>query len=192
MRRNTETQLARIIFMSVLGILLTACGSITAASDPPQAASAVTAPTVTAPTSGILSDYLDNRSSPVEVLQSLYNAINSKQYARAYSYWEDNSERPLFEQFQQGYADTDTVQLTTGAVSSNAGAGQRYFAVPVTVRAQKTDGTTQTFVGCYQLHLANPNIQAEPPFRPLGIQSANIQQVANDADTTALMSQSCP
>jgi hypothetical protein len=75
-------------------------------------------------------------------------------------------------------------------VSSDAGAGQFYYSVPVTLRAQ-TGGGLQTFVGCYVLHLANPGIQAAPPYQPLSVRSASVTQVANNAGANALMAQAC-
>lgn len=125
--------------------------------------------------------YLDSRSTPEEVVASLYNAINSKEYVRAYSYWQETPQRQPFSQFQQGYASTQSVVLTTSPASSNIGAGQIHYTLPVTLTAHNTDGTTQTFVGCYVLHLLNPGIQTTPPFQPLGIESADIRQVPNDA-----------
>lgn len=139
--------------------------------------------------------YLDDRSSADAALRSFYNAINRKEYARAYSYWEPGAEAlqqmPPFDQFQQGYAHTAAVQLTAGPVVTGAAAGNLYFSVPVTLRATTAAGATQTFVGCYRLHIGQPANQAEPPFQPLGIQSASIRQVPNDADAAALMAQSC-
>jgi hypothetical protein len=137
--------------------------------------------------------YLDDRSSAAEVIRSLFNAVNRHEYARAYYYWQDNGQGlEPFSQFEQGYADTATVQLAVGAVSTSAGAGQRYYSVPVTLVATTTANATQTFVGCYNLHLSVPEIQATPPYQPIGVISANVQQVANDADTAALMDQACP
>ena len=133
---------------------------------------------------------IDNRSGPLEVLQSLFNAINLRQYSRAYGYWEPSAGLPSFASFQQGYANTQSVQWTFGSVSRDAGAGQFYYSVPVALRAQATGGL-QTFVGCYVLHLANPGIQSNPPYQPLGIRSGSLSQVANNADTDALMAQAC-
>ncbi len=138
--------------------------------------------------------YLDNRSSGPDVIRSYYNAINSQQYARAYSYWESNlstSVLPAFPQFKQGYQSTKSVKLTTGKVTYGAGAGQRYESVPVTIVATATGGSTQTFVGCYTTHLAVPVIQDQPPFQPMAIQSAKVNQVDNNADTATLMAKAC-
>lgn len=138
--------------------------------------------------------YLDNRTSGVDEIRSYYNAINRKEYARAYSYWESNvdpSQLPAFPAFQQGYANTASVNLTLGNPVGDAGAGQLYTSVPATIVAKMTDGSTQTFVGCYTTHLAQPAIQTAPPFQPLAIQKARVKQVDNGADTASLMAQAC-
>lgn len=139
-------------------------------------------------------NYLDNRSDGTEVIRSFYNAINRHEYARAYSYWQPNTPSSLlapFDQFQQGYANTKSVALTTGTVTTDAGAGQRYWSVPVTIVSTLNDGSNQTFVGCYDLHLPSPIIQAQPPFQELGIQQANVKQVKNGSDTASIMMQAC-
>ncbi|HVB64295.1 MAG TPA: hypothetical protein VNE17_06160 [Nitrolancea sp.] len=138
--------------------------------------------------------YLDNRTSGIDEIRSYYNAINRKEYARAYSYWEsnvDSSQLPAFAAFQQGYAATASVKLTLGSPVNGAGAGQLYTSVPATIVAKMTDGSTQTFVGCYTTHLAQPAIQSTPPFQPLGIQKAQVKKVANGANTASLMAQAC-
>lgn len=151
-------------------------------------------PPVTDPGDISAGNYLDNRSGPVEVLRSYFNAINRKEFSRAYSYWEETgagAEVGPFEQFERGYANTESVQLTTGEVVSEAGAGQFYYAVPTVLKTQTTGGETQIFAGCYYFHLANPAIQAEPPFRPLAIRSAEVEQVAYEADPASLLNQDC-
>jgi hypothetical protein len=140
--------------------------------------------------------YLDDRSDPAAVLRSMFNAINLHQYARAYSYWEITSstkpaDLPTYDAFKSGYAATQSVQLATGTITSDAGAGQFHYSVPVTLRSALTTGAQQIFVGCYYLHLSSPTAQAVPPFAPLAISSANIVQVANNANTDALMQTAC-
>jgi hypothetical protein len=135
--------------------------------------------------------YLDDRSGPIEVLGSLINAINRGEYARAYSYWDASS--PVLQpyaEFAAGYASTLEVELSTGLLQSDAGAGHVYYSVPVTLRSRLMDGTTQTFVGCYVLHLAQPALQS-PPFRPLSIRSADLRQGVDDADPAELLDQAC-
>lgn len=139
--------------------------------------------------------YLDDRSTAESVVDSFYDAVNRREYSRAYSYWETGAaqrELPRFDDFAAGYADTASVDVTQGDVGTGVGAGQLYFTVPVTLVSTLSDGSTQTYVGCYTLHIGRPQIQAVPPFNPLAIQNASIEQVDNDADTATLMAQACP
>ena len=63
--------------------------------------------------------------------------------------------------------------------------------VPLALKTALSDGSQQTFVGCYLLHISNPDMQTAPPFQPLAKESANVKQVVNDADTGPLMNQMC-
>ena len=120
--------------------------------------------------------FLDDRSSPQEVLRSFYNAINRKEYVRAYSYFTANASNiPPYDQFAAGYTNSGTVQLTTGTPTSDAGAGQINYTVPVKLTVKNTDGSTQTFSGNYTLHKAQPANFGAPPFVPLGITGASIK-----------------
>jgi hypothetical protein len=60
-------------------------------------------------------NYIDDRSTPSQVIVSFYNAINRHEYLRAYSYWSDpaNSLGP-FSDYASGYQDTASVDLVFG------------------------------------------------------------------------------
>lgn len=136
--------------------------------------------------------YLDDRSTAEGVILSMFNAINRHEYVRAYSYWKDTAENlPSYDQFEQGYADTASVQVSYGLVAGDAGAGQLYYTVPVVLKTQSTSGDLQTFSGCYTLHISQPGIQGVPPFTPLGIRSGDLQNQDNDADTVSLVAHGC-
>ena len=175
---------------------------VASATAPPTLAATAAAPTAAPATltpsgSSTIWDigpslYIDDRSGPDQVLESFYNAINSHQYDRAYSYWRDSSVVGAYNQFKQGYADTASVQLTTGTIQAGAGAGQLYYQVPVTLVSQSTTGSSQTYVGCYTLHLSQPGIQGVPPFSPLGIENASVQSVGAQADLASLLASACP
>lgn len=138
-------------------------------------------------------EYLDDRSSAESVVRSLFNAINSRQYLRAYSYWEPNTEGlPPFEEFEQSFAQTQYVELFhVGEVLTEAGAGQQYFAVPYIISVTNTDGSVEAFAGCYLMHLANPAIQATPPFQPLAIRAAAIRQMGEGDDSFTISATLC-
>jgi hypothetical protein len=147
-----------------------------------------------APGSGIeAARYIDDRSAGEELIRSYYNAVNRKEYSRAYSYWEAGaSQLAPFAAFSSGYANTKSVTLATKPGTIGAGAGQTYYTVPTVVTASNTDGSTTIFSGCYTLHLGSPNAQATPPFQPLGIQSARIAQAPSGANASDLLSSACP
>ncbi|MCL4466838.1 MAG: hypothetical protein M1389_12580 [Chloroflexi bacterium] len=146
-----------------------------------------------APTDIGANRYLDDRSDGVQVVRSYYNAINRHEYVRAFSYWEsDSTELGTFRQFQEGFANTASVQLVTGTQTSGVGAGQLYYSVPVGLVAQNADGGTRTYVGCFTLHLGSPYAQALLPFLPVGIRSADITEVTNGTDVNPLLGNACP
>jgi hypothetical protein len=137
--------------------------------------------------------YIDDRSAGEELVRSYYNAVNRREYARAYSYWEAGaSGLAPFTAFASGYAGTKSVTLASKPGTTGVGAGQTYYSVPAVVTASNTDGSTTVFSGCYTLHLGSPNAQATPPFQPLGIQSAKITQAPSGANVTDLLSSACP
>jgi hypothetical protein len=152
-------------------LLARACAE--AGRQPPSLGGTPTDPTDLGP-----NRYLDDRSTAEQVVRSYYNAVNRREYARAYSYWEEDARPslPPFDAFVRGYADTDSVRLETGPVAGGAGAGNLYYDLPVVLVARSTGGATRAFVGCYNLHLGQPVVQAQPPFRPLGIRAAALRQ----------------
>jgi len=147
-----------------------------------------------APGTGIdAARYVDDRSAGEELIRSYYNAVNRKEYSRAYSYWEVGASQVTpFTAFASGYAHTKSVTLATNPGTTGAGAGQIYYTVPTVVTASNTDGSTTIFAGCYTMHLGSPNAQATPPFQPLGIQSAKIAQAPSGANSSDLLNTACP
>ena len=97
-----------------------------------------------------------NWNDPVELIQSYYNAVNRREYERAYSYWDTSGAQhgvtAIFADFVSGYAKVASVDIAIGAVASDAGAGNLWYAVPIVISATQTDDTLQRFYGCYLLH----------------------------------------
>ncbi|MBY5999331.1 DUF1176 domain-containing protein [Tritonibacter mobilis] len=122
--------------------------------------------------------YLDDRSSPETLLRSLYNAVNRKEYARAYDYFSTPPAKSL-DAYQEGYANTANVELATGAVSSEGAAGSIIYSLPVAIRATDNDGKEQVFAGCYTLRLSNPTIQGTP-YNPLHIEKASLKPASGE------------
>jgi hypothetical protein len=121
----------------------------------------------------------------LRVLQAYEQAIDERNYSRAYTYWENNgtASQQSYTVFVQGFASTDSVTLATGPAQTNAAAGSVYTEVPVVVLGQQRDGSRESFCGTYRLRRANL-----PPFDTFGwrINSASILQLENaelDSDT---------
>ncbi len=111
--------------------------------------------------------YRDDRSTPQALVESLYNAIGRKEYARAWSYFAEPPAASL-EAYAEGFEGTQRVTLFTGAASEEGAAGSVFYNLPVAIEASDTGGGSAVFAGCYTLRLANPQIQGED-FRPLHI-----------------------
>jgi hypothetical protein len=116
--------------------------------------------------------YLDDRSGPEALVRSLYNAIERREYARAWAYFaEKPAESPAA--FGEGYADTDTVTVQTGLAAEEGTAGTAHYYLPVAIEARTADGNAQVYGGCYEVRLANPQLQGED-FAPLQIVRGNL------------------
>lgn len=116
--------------------------------------------------------YYDDRSTAAAVIESLHNAISRSEYLRAWSYFEHEDgmdQQADFEAFAAGYESTESVQLIVGPEVSEGAAGTIYYTIPAAIEATMTDGTTERFAGCYTLRLAQPGVQATPPFKPMAI-----------------------
>jgi hypothetical protein len=137
-------------------------------------------------------NYIDNRSGPIETVSSYLNALNSKQYVRAYSYWQNpaNSLGP-YDPYANGYADTTSISVTFGTFTSDPGAGQLNYKVPLAMRVLTTSNSTQTFVGCFTLHLSQPSIQGVYPFAPLGITAGKFTKYNNTVEVNTLLPTAC-
>jgi hypothetical protein len=136
-------------------------------------------------------NFVDNRSGPIETVSSLLNAINLKQYVRAYSYFQDPAAFPgPYDPYAAGFADTDTITVTFGSVTSEGAAGSIYYKVPLAETVLTTTSATQIYVGCYTLRLAQPANQTTPPFQPMGIVSGTFS-VATGSNLYALIQTAC-
>lgn len=96
----------------------------------------------------------DERGDPVATLASYFNAINSKDYRRAYGYWE--SPPSSYEQFAKGFADTDRVRLLVEPPAPAEGAaGSVYSEIRTVIVASTRRGSERVFGGCYVMRRSN-------------------------------------
>ena len=117
-------------------------------------------------------------STPTRLLSSYYREVNRRQFARAYTYWEDlgKASNQSFAHFEQGYADTDHVVVSLGKPRVEGAAGSLFASVPVRIVATLKNQTKQNFRGTYVLRRSDI-----PPFDKLGwrIHSAQIEQTSS-------------
>jgi Protein of unknown function (DUF1176) len=123
--------------------------------------------------------YLDDRSNAAALVRSLYNAVNRREFARAWSYFGDTKPSEDFQAFVDGYAGTERVEVETGGVSEEGAAGSIYFSVPTAIRAIGKDGSEKVFAGCYATRLINPQMQ-DTVFTPLHIEKGTLQPAQGD------------
>lgn len=142
--------------------------------------------------------FYENRAeSAVEFMISYYNAINRKEYQRAYDYWQDpgsgDPTQPTdFPSFQQGFATTASVAVTLGTPQGDAGAGNIYATVPAVVVAIQNDGNVQTYYGCYVTHHTNIGIDPDPNALLWKLYRANISLAPEGSNPATLLGQNCP
>ena len=96
----------------------------------------------------------DANAGPTEALKAYYQAINDKQYEKAYGYWK--SPTVGLEQFSRGFADTLSVRLLVEPAPLIEGAAGSLFAeVPTVVVVRTTGGRERVFAGCYVMRRSN-------------------------------------
>ena len=93
-----------------------------------------------------------------QVIRHYYDAINQKDYKRAYADWANNgtASQQSFQQFKKGFADAASVKVDIGEPGRiNGAVGSLYVDIPVTITATTVNGTTQHFTGSYTLKRIN-------------------------------------
>ena len=91
----------------------------------------------------------------VAVLDQYFTAIGTGDYETAYGLWRNEGEASgqTYDEFVAGFDKTASISWDIGEPGRiDAGAGQRYIEIPVTITARTTDGETQHFEGSYVLH----------------------------------------
>lgn len=136
--------------------------------------------------------FFEDRNSPEGTLKSYYNAVNRKEYERAYRYFDTNSQPQPYNQWAQGYADTKVVTLTVGLnFRIDAGAGNLFAGIPTVIQATRTNGSTSTFYGCYIMHRVNSGISPNPEDVLWRIRSATLTEAPAGASPDSVLPANC-
>ena len=126
----------------------------------------------------------DDRRDPVTALSSYYRAINARDFRRAYRFWETPASS--FEQFERGFADTQSVRILIEPPARIEGAaGSTYTEIPTVIVATTRSGNERIFAGCYVMRRSN--------VRDVGwqIYRADVAMMPSNARVSRMLSQSC-
>jgi hypothetical protein len=136
--------------------------------------------------------YFEQKTEPAALLASYYNAIARREYDRAYNYWSSAPMGQTRAQFAAGFAQTSQFEVYVRVPARAEGAaGNLYADVPTLIFAQSSNGTVQTYIGCFTLHKANVPVGDNPrPDPNWDIRSASLKQV-NAAILTDLNTAAC-
>lgn len=132
----------------------------------------------------------ENQNSSVELLASYFNAVNLREYERAYRYWQ--SPPGKLEDFARGYADTTSVQLIVQPPTHIEGAaGSLYAQVPAVIAARHRDGSEHFFSGCYVTRKSNLSPTDIPKQEIWRIYSASVRPIVGERMIPQLLAQAC-
>ncbi len=161
-------------------LALASCGPRPAPSASADSATAMQPDTIVPPLQR-------DSTGAVQVLEQYYRAVNQRDFRSAYLLWGDSGRASgqSFEQFQAGYARTDSVMATIGRPGGVEGAaGSRYIEVPVTLQAWSGPGVPQRFTGTYVLRRSMVD-GATPAQRRWHIYSAELHGGAGSSDSAS-------
>jgi heat shock protein HslJ len=127
--------------------------------------------------------------SPLEVVSSFYDAVNAREYERAFRLWETAPGN--FDDFVRGYSDTAMVQVLTAPKPSVEGAAGSLFAeIPTILVVRRRDGKQRLFAGCYVTRKSN--IDTSSQNKGWRIYRAKFFPVSATPNIPTLLNQSCP
>ncbi len=139
---------------------------------------------------GVFSVKAQNSESPVEIVSAYYEAINGKNFERAYAFWRTPND--TMENFVKSYNETEKVRLIIEPPAAVEGAaGSLYAQVPSVLISTMKNGKTQKFSGCHILQKSNlrpPEIQKIDTWH---IFRANLKPAAANAEIPQLLDEAC-
>jgi len=135
---------------------------------------------VAQPQTGISTD----RNDPLATLASYYDAINARDYRRAFGFWE--SPPSSYEQFARGFGDTDRVRvLVQPSPRVEGAAGSVYADISTIVVATTRSGNERVFAGCYVMRRSNVEDRGWHIYR------GDLSQVPSSTSLSRILSHGC-
>lgn len=121
---------------------------------------------------------------PLSTLNAYYGALDSGEFARAYTYWSDegNATGQSFAEYVAGFANTASTSAIFGEPQLQGAAGSAYATVPAVIISTQKDGSRQAFCGRYSLRRRDAS-----PFVLLGwsIDKADVNTVEGPVPSAA-------
>lgn len=119
------------------------------------------------------------QTDPASLIGAYYNAITLGDYARAFGYWIQVPNNQTETQFAAGFADTQSASaIVRLPIFEDAGAGNVFASIPTLVTAERRDGSTVFFAGCFTAHKSNvPVGNATEPDPNWYLQKGDLKQV---------------
>jgi hypothetical protein len=159
-------------------------------TSPPPLSSTSTVPPTILPAPPSEERYQD-RGAPVSLLASYFNAINRKEYRRAWEYWENPPNRS-YEDFMRGYAETESVFLVVHPPTFLEGAaGSTYASIPALLIATHVDGSQQAYVGCYVTRRHNLGVDGAPADGEWSLYRAAVAATPGNTTDAILLVRAC-
>lgn len=132
----------------------------------------------------------NQKDSPAAALTDYYDAVNKKQYKKAFEYWKNPTQ--TFDEFVKDYAETKSVQLIINQDNPIEGAaGSLYSEIPTVIVATMNDGSQKTFFGCYTMRKSNLQPPDIPKLDTWHIYKGELKPAPQGADTSQLLSEAC-
>jgi hypothetical protein len=124
----------------------------------------------------------------VALLTSFYEAINAKDYKRAYALWETGPR--TFRDFASGYETTAKVEVFAQQPAAIEGAaGSLYAEIPTILISHGPDNREKLFAGCYVMRKSNlPQSSARNSWR---IYRATVYPVNNASRLANTLARAC-
>ncbi|MCF6301801.1 MAG: hypothetical protein L3J13_01105 [Devosiaceae bacterium] len=127
---------------------------------------------------------MDNRSTPQSLVASYFNALSKGEFARAWSYWDNEIAGTNFESFVEGFTNTQSIIFKLGQPMSEGAAGSIFTSIPLAVEYTDEDGWKENYRGCFLVRIAIPDIQ-NPPFLGHHFWEGNFIPVDTEFENTA-------
>ena len=133
---------------------------------------------------------LNDVDDPVSALIAYYRAIDSRDYRRAYRYWESPAQG--LDQFARGFSDTTSVRLLLDPSPQVEGAaGSSYASIATVVISTRNRGGERLFAGCYVMRKSNLGAEDGQTRRGWRIYRAEIQPVSDAARASTVIMKMC-